>query len=65
MSALSGALSEYLALRNRLGHRLADAARVLPRFVAWMDESGQSTVTTAAAQEWCQQQPSTGPDSVI
>lgn len=65
MTALADALSDYLALRNRLGHRLADAARVLPRFVAWMDASGQSTVTIAAALEWCQQQPSTGPDSVI
>lgn len=65
MTALTDALSDYLALRNRLGHRLADAARVLPRFVAWMDESGQSTVTIAAALEWCQQQPSVGPDSVI
>lgn len=65
MSALAEALSDYLALRNRLGHKLADAARVLPRFVAWMDDTGQSTVTITAALEWCQQQPSTGPDSVI
>jgi integrase len=65
MSALAPALSDYLALRNRLGHRLSDAARVLPRFVAWMDDTGQSTVTITAALEWCQQQPATGPDSVI
>jgi integrase len=30
-----------------------------------MDTTGQSTVTIAAALEWCQQQPSSGPDSVI
>ena len=65
MSALTEALSDYLALRNRLGHKLADAARVLPRFVGWMDATGQSTVTIAAAVQWCQLQPSTGPDSVI
>jgi len=65
MTALADALSDYLALRNRLGHKLAEAARVLPRFVAWMDDTGQSTVSIAAALEWCQQQPSAGPDSVI
>ena len=65
MTALAEALSDYLTLRNRLGHKLADSVRVLPRFVAWMDATDQSTVTIAAALEWCQQQPSTGPDSVI
>jgi integrase/recombinase XerD len=65
MSALADALSDYLALRSGLGHKLADAARVLPRFVAWMDDTGQSTLTIAAALEWCQQQPSAGPDSVV
>ena len=65
MTALAEALSDYLTLRNRLGHKLAESARLLPRFVAWMDATGQSTVTIAAALEWCQQQPSAGPDSVI
>ena len=65
MSALADALVDYLALRNRLGHQLAESARLLPRFVAWMDTTDQSTVTIAACLEWCQQQPSAGPDSVI
>jgi integrase/recombinase XerD len=65
MTALAEALSDYLTLRNRLGHKLAESVRLLPRFVAWMDATGQSTVTVAAALEWCQQQPSTGPDSVV
>lgn len=65
MTALAEALSDYLTLRNRLGHKLAESVRLLPRFVAWMDDTGQSTVTVAAALEWCQQQPSTGPDSVV
>ena len=64
MSALSKALADYLALRNSLGHELADAARLLPRFVAWMDGTEQSTVTIAAVLEWCQQ-PAAGPGSVI
>jgi len=65
MTTLAEALSDYLTLRNRLGHKLAESARLLPRFVAWMDATGRSTITIAAALEWCQQQPSTGPDSVI
>ena len=64
MSALADALGDYLALRNRLGHQLADAARLLPRFVAWMDDTDQSTVTVAAALEWCQQ-PQADPGSTI
>lgn len=65
MTALGEALSDYLTLRNRLGHKLAESVRLLPRFVAWMDATGQSTLTIAAALEWCQQPPSTGPDSVV
>lgn len=57
MSAMADALGDYLALRNRLGHQLADAARLLPRFVAWMDDTGQATITIAAALEWCTQPP--------
>lgn len=64
MTDMRAALSDYLALRNGLGHELADAARLLPRFVAWMESTGQSTVTTAAALEWSQQ-PEAGPGSVI
>jgi integrase/recombinase XerD len=54
MSTLRAAAQDYLALRNGLGHQLADAARLLPRFVAWMDENGQQTVTVAAALAWAQ-----------
>ena len=55
MTDLRAALTDYLALRNRLGHELADAARVLPRFVTWMEHEGQSTVTITAAVAWSQQ----------
>jgi integrase len=55
MSALSVTLNDYLSLRRGLGHQLASAARLLPRFVAWMDATGQTTVTIAAAVEWAQQ----------
>jgi integrase len=64
MSALESALTDYLALRQGLGHKLADHARLLPRFVAWMDHTGQATITLQAALEWCQQ-PIVGPDSNV
>lgn len=64
MSALRSALTDYLALRNSLGHELADPARLLPRFVTWMEQSGQSTVTIAAAMQWSQLR-TAGPDNVI
>jgi integrase len=57
MSALGQAAIDYLALRRRLGHDLADAHRLLPRFVAYLDHIGASTVTIAAAVAW-----STAPD---
>ena len=38
MSTLSQAAENYLALRRSLGHDLADAHRLLPRFVAYLDE---------------------------
>jgi integrase/recombinase XerD len=63
-SALQSALADYLALRHSLGHELADATRLLPRFVSWMEHTGQSTVSIAAALEWSQL-PEVGPDSVV
>lgn len=38
MNTLREALREYLALRRSLGFKMQDAARVLPRFVAFMEE---------------------------
>jgi integrase/recombinase XerD len=64
VSALDAAVADYLALRNGLGHDLADAARLLPRFAAWMEQTGQSTVTTAAALAWSQQ-PDAEPGSTV
>ncbi len=52
MSRLAETAADYLALRRRLGHDLADAHRLLPRFVAYLDEIGASTVTIAAAVAW-------------
>jgi len=52
MTALSDAAADYLALRRRLGHDLADAHRLLPRFVAYLDDIGAATVTIEAAIAW-------------
>lgn len=57
MTALADAAADYLALRRRLGHDLADAHRLLPRFVAYLDDIGAATVTIVAAIAW-----STAPD---
>lgn len=55
MSALVGHAGEYLQLRRSLGHDLAEAHRLLPRFVAYLDVVGAETVTVAAALAWAQQ----------
>lgn len=52
MTALTKAATDYLALRRRLGHDLADAHRLLPRFVDYLDSIDETTVTIEAAIAW-------------
>jgi len=52
MSAFSDHLQDYLRLRRLLGHELADAARLLPRFVAYLDANAIEFVTVEAAVDW-------------
>jgi integrase/recombinase XerD len=52
MTALADIAADYLALRRRLGHDLADAHRLLPRFVTYLDSIGAVTVTIEAAIAW-------------
>jgi integrase/recombinase XerD len=52
MTALSDHAADYLQLRRALGHKLADAHRLLPRFVACLDAAGATTVTVEAALVW-------------
>ena len=40
LSALANAAADYLRLRNQLGHDLAEYHRLLPRFVAFLDDAG-------------------------
>lgn len=55
MSSLGQALSDYLTLRQGLGHQMADAARLLPSLVSFLEQQNLSTVTIDAALQWCQQ----------
>ena len=55
MTALFDAAQDYLRLRRSLGHDLAEAHRLLPRFVAYLDEIGSPTVTIETALAWAQQ----------
>jgi integrase/recombinase XerD len=52
MTALEQHLDEYLKLRRTLGHKLADAHRLLPRFVTYLDERDAAFVTIEAALGW-------------
>jgi len=64
MSALAQSADDYLRLRRALGHDLADAHRLLPRFVAYLDAIGTPTVTVDAALAWAQE-PAVSPASNV
>ena len=52
MQLLSCQLEDYLDIRRGLGVKLEKAGHLLPQFVAFLDERGQSTVTVEAALAW-------------
>jgi integrase len=52
MTVLERHLDEYLQLRRTLGHKLAEAHRVLPWFVSYLDDHDIAFVTIEAAQAW-------------
>lgn len=64
VSALEQDLADYLHLRRSLGHELAEARWLLPRFVAYLDAHGTSTVTIEAALGWAQQSLTSKPTTV-
>jgi integrase/recombinase XerD len=64
VTPLEESLADYLRLRRSLGHEMADSGRLLPRFVAFLDSQGLSTVTVAAAVEWATT-PTTDPRSSV
>lgn len=52
MNGLASALDDYLAVRRAAGYKLERDAKLLRQFVAYLDTSGASTITTAAAVAW-------------
>ena len=64
MSDLSGQAGDYLRLRRALGHKLDDAHRLLPRFVAYLDTIGAESVTVEAALAWARR-PDADPASSV
>lgn len=55
MNTLREALQDYVILRRSLGFKFHDDARVLARFVTFMDERRKTHITRRLALEWVQQ----------
>ena len=58
MNTLREAVQDYLDLRRSLGFKLHDAAKLLLKFVAFMEQHRAPYITTQLALAWAQQ-PST------
>lgn len=52
MSALRGALDDYLAIRRRLGFTMPQDGRLLEGFVEFLDRAGALRITTELALAW-------------
>jgi integrase/recombinase XerD len=52
MSALSGAVADYLAVRRSLGYKFARPEKLLGQFTAYLDQAGAATVTAEHALAW-------------
>ena len=52
MSSLGIALDEYLAIRRALGYELNLPARLLQRFVEFVERANAEYITTELALEW-------------
>jgi len=57
--ALEDRLAGYLAVRRALGYRLARAEKLLAQFIGWMNERGETTITTGSALAWATLPPAT------
>jgi integrase len=52
MTALEQHLADYLAVRRGLGFKLTTEQRMLRRFVAFMDDASEPTITSELALRW-------------
>lgn len=64
MSGYAQQAQEYLRLRKALGHKLAEAHRLLPSFTAYLDEIAAPAITIEAALAWAQL-PDAGPGTSV
>jgi integrase/recombinase XerD len=55
VSTLGDVLDEYLAMRRAVGFKLEFAGHVLPRFVSFLDDRGETHITVASALLWASQ----------
>ena len=55
MTPLRQALDDYLAIRRQLGFKLENDGRLLAQFVAFVEQSGHSTISTELAVAWARQ----------
>lgn len=59
---LRNALTDYLASRRALRHKLERAHKLLPRFVDYLDETASRFITTEVAVAWATQPRDVGPN---
>ncbi|HJY59415.1 MAG TPA: tyrosine-type recombinase/integrase [Streptosporangiaceae bacterium] len=52
MSALTGHVSDYLAMRRALGYKLERAGQLLPQLVSYLEACGAPTITAELAIAW-------------
>jgi integrase/recombinase XerD len=52
MSALTGQVSDYLAMRRALGYKLERAGQLLPQLVSYLEARGAPTITAELAIAW-------------
>ena len=61
MNTLRQAVDEYLDMRRHLGFQLREAGKVLPDFVAFMEQHRAPYITQTLALAWAQQPASAQP----
>ncbi|WP_373506390.1 tyrosine-type recombinase/integrase [Thiocapsa sp.] len=61
MKTLAHALADYLALRRALGFQMDEAQRLLPRFLAFLEQHGSAHITSELALQWATQPPTASP----
>ena len=55
MIGLSQAVDDYLAMRRALGYKLIEHGRVLPQFIEFLAQRGESLITIELALEFAMQ----------